>query len=218
VLEIEVAASEDPLERIASLEKAMQIAEVSLADSNRAYGYAERAVREAAGHTEMQPWLDHLERLAGATERHADYVKLLCETVPNIFDGDVQMAVTLKIAELARHKLADRELARYTKRPDSARGARALIALETRDEAGDQAPARRIERRVDNAENDDEKKALCIARQAPGRGLEDRAGDRSVRVDPISLEDDAFWLGRCNGRALAGAGRPLPSPARRAEE
>jgi tetratricopeptide (TPR) repeat protein len=200
VLEIEVSASEDPLERVGSLEKAMQIAEVSLTDSNRAYGYAERAVREAAGHTELTPWLDHLERLASATERHSDYVKLLCETVPNIFDGDVQMSVTLKIAELARHKLADRELAReyYEKalelRPEERR---ALMALETLyDEAGDPKSLLGVlERRVDNAENDDEKKTLLYRRaKLLAEVLQDR-GQAIAAYEAIldlSLEDDAI--------------------------
>ena len=69
-------------------------------------------MRAAVGHTDLEPWFENLERLAGATGRQAEYVKLLCEVVPEIFDGEVQLAVTLKIADLARHQLADREIGR----------------------------------------------------------------------------------------------------------
>ncbi len=200
VLEIEVLAAEDPSERVSALEKAIQIAEISLSDPNRAYGYAERAVREAAGHMELAPWLEHLERVAGLTERHGDYVKLLCDTVPNIFDGDVQMAVTLKIAELARHKLADRDLAReyYEKalelRPDDRR---ALMALETLyDEAGDPKSLLGVlERRVETAENDGEKKALLYRRaKLLAEVLDDHAQAIGVyeAILELSLDEEAI--------------------------
>src|SRR5262249_54620376 len=112
VLEIEIETADDPVGKLDGLEKAMNVAEHSLENSSRAFGYAERAVRQALGHTEIAPWLAHLERLAVATGQQADYVKLLTEIVPDIFDGDVQLAVTLKISALAPHQLADRQLAR----------------------------------------------------------------------------------------------------------
>jgi len=134
VLEIKVATSDDALEKIAGLEAAMRTAETSLSDPKRAFGYAERAVRAAVGHAPIEPWFDHLERLASATGKQAEYVKLLCEVVPEIFDGEVQLTVTLKIADLARHQLADRELARqYYKKALEQRAddKKALGALES---------------------------------------------------------------------------------------
>ncbi|HKO52522.1 MAG TPA: tetratricopeptide repeat protein [Polyangiaceae bacterium] len=169
VLEIEVLTSDDPLERIAGLEAAMRTAETSLHDSKRAFGYAERAVRSAVGHSQLEPWFDHLERLSAATGKQAEYVKLLCEVVPEIFDGEVQLEVTLKIADLARHQLADRELAReYYKKALEQRvdDKKALSALESLyEETGDaQNLLEILERRAEVAESDDERKQLLFRR------------------------------------------------------
>jgi len=169
VLEIEVLTSDDPLEKLAGLESAMRTAEKSLSDSKRAFGYAERAVRAAVGHSQLEPWFEHLERLAAATGKQAEYVKLLCEVVPEIFDGEVQLTVTLKIADLARHQLADRELAReYYKKALEQRAddKKALGALESLyEEAGDaQNLLEILERRAEVAETDAERKQLLFRR------------------------------------------------------
>ncbi|HEX7451534.1 MAG TPA: hypothetical protein VF294_04585, partial [Polyangiaceae bacterium] len=169
VLEIEVATSEDALEKIAGLEAALRVAETSLGDAKRAFGYAERAVRAAVGHTELDPWFKHLERLAAATNKQAEYVKLLCDVVPEIFDGEVQLTVTLKIADLARHQLADRELAReYYKKALEQRAddKKALGALESLyEETGDaQNLLEILERRVEVAEGDEQRKVLLFRR------------------------------------------------------
>ncbi|MEI9949489.1 MAG: tetratricopeptide repeat protein [Pseudomonadota bacterium] len=169
VLEIEVLTSDDPLEKIAGLEAAMRTAETSLNDSKRAFGYAERAVRAAVGHSQLEPWFVHLERLAAATGKQAEYVKLLCDVVPEIFDGEVQLTVTLKIADLARHQLADRELARtYYKKALEQRAddKQALGALESLyEETGDaQNLLEILERRAEVAESDAERKQLLFRR------------------------------------------------------
>ncbi|HVY26926.1 MAG TPA: tetratricopeptide repeat protein [Polyangiaceae bacterium] len=166
---IEVETSDDPLDKLNGLEAAMKVAEGPLNDAQRAFALAERAVRSAVGHSDMVPWFTHLERLATATLRQAEYVKLLCDVVPEIFDGDVQLIVTLKIADLARHKLADRELARtYYKKALELRqeDKQALAALESLyEEAGDARNLLEIlERRTEVAENDDERKALLFRR------------------------------------------------------
>ena len=169
VLEIEVSTSEDALEKINGLEAAMRTAETPLADPKRAFGYAERAVRAAVGHSDLEPWFVHLERLAAATGKQAEYVKLLCDVVPEIFDGEVQLTVTLKIADLARHQLADRELAReYYKKALELRAddKKALGALESLyEETGDaQNLLEILERRVEVAESDEERKQLSFRR------------------------------------------------------
>ncbi len=112
VIEIEIETTDDALEKLAGLEAALRVAEGPLGDPRRASGTSERAVRTALGHTDVTPWLTHLERLANATDRTAEYVKLLCDIVDGIFDGEVQLSITLRIAELARDKLADRDLAK----------------------------------------------------------------------------------------------------------
>ncbi|HEY4160017.1 MAG TPA: hypothetical protein VGM29_18020, partial [Polyangiaceae bacterium] len=169
VLEIEVSTSDDTLDKISILEHAMRVAEGPLKDAPRAFGFAERAVRAAVGHTDLEPWFAHMERLAGATRRQAEYVKLLCDVVPEIFDGEVQLTVTLKIADLARHQLADRELARdYYKKSLELRAddRKALGALESLyEETGDaQNLLEILERRVEVAENDEERKTLLFRR------------------------------------------------------
>lgn len=199
VLEIEVAASDDPVEKVQALEKGLHIAEHSLEDSGRAYGYAERALREAVGHTELGVWLSHIERLAGAAGRHADEVKLLSDIAPNIFDGDLQLAVTLKIADLARHKLGDKKLAReyYEKALElRAEDRRALTALESlyEEESDSQSLLGIFERRVDNAESDDEKKGLLYRK---AKLLSDSIGDNAQAISAyetildLALEDQA---------------------------
>lgn len=194
VLEIEVETAEDPVTRLEGLEAAVSVAEGSMRDAGRAFGYAVRAVREAVGHTELRPWLEHLERLAEATERQNEYVKLLCDVVPEIFDGDVQLEVTLKIADLARHRLADRDLAReYYQRVLELRAdhREALVALESLyEEAGDARSLLDVlERRVEAAEGDDERKQLLFRRaRLLSDVLEDRP--RAIEVYETILDID----------------------------
>jgi tetratricopeptide (TPR) repeat protein len=81
----------------------------------------------------------------------------------------VQLAVTLKIADLARHQLADRELAReYYKKALEQRAddKKALGALESLyEETGDaQNLLEILERRVEVAESDEERKQLLFRR------------------------------------------------------
>ncbi len=192
VLEIEVSTSDDSLEKLAGLRAAMRVAETQLEDSKRGFGYAERGLRIAVGHSELEPWFSDLERLAAATNQQAEYVQLLCDVVPEIFDGEVQLAVTLKIADLARHQLADRELSRrYYKKALELRAddKRALGALESLyEEAGDAPNLLEIlERRVEVADSDEQRKQLLFRR---ARLLSDVQGDqpRAIRVYETILE------------------------------
>ncbi|MFO7177475.1 MAG: tetratricopeptide repeat protein [Pseudomonadota bacterium] len=185
VLEIQIETADDPISQLESIELALKVAERSLGDSGRAFGYAERGVKSAVGHVDLPPWFEHLDRLAGQTGRHEEHVKLLCEVVPNIFDGTVQLEVTLKIADLARHELRDRELAReyYQKALElKADEPKALAALESLyEEAGD---ARRLleilERRADIAESDEQRKQLMFRR---ARLLSDVLDDKAQAID-----------------------------------
>ncbi|MFO0572016.1 MAG: hypothetical protein U0263_40710, partial [Polyangiaceae bacterium] len=201
VLEIEIGVSEDPEQAVEALGKALDIAENALGDPVRAWGYAERALREAVGHGDLGPWFAHLDRLANVTGRHREHVQLLCDVVPNIFDGDVQLEVTLKVAELARHKLGEQKLAReyYEKALElRAEDRRALVALESLyDEAGDaQSLLGILERRVDGAEDDAERKTL-LSRKA--KLLSDVLNDNAqaisayealldIQLDPQAIE------------------------------
>jgi len=199
-LEIEVAATEDAVEKVHLLETAMQVARGPLGDGNRAFDYAVRAVRQAVGHVDLEVWFSNLERLASATGRQADYVKLLCDVVGGIFDGELQLSVMLKIARIARLELRDTTLAReyYNKalelRADEPQALEALEALY--EEAGD-APhlLEVLERRAEVAPSDDERKRLLYRRAKLLSGvLDDKA--RAIEVYEtileLGLEDEAL--------------------------
>lgn len=200
VLEIEIGTAEDPLDQLAGLEAALRVADKQLGDPNRAFGYAERAVRVAIGHSEITEWFAEAERLAQATSRQADYVKLLCDAVGSIFDGEVQLAVTLKIADMARSELKDRELSRdYYKRALDLRAdePHALAALETLyEESGDATNLLDIlERRSEGATNDDERKRLLYRRASLLADVLDdknRAIETYESVLDMALEDQAI--------------------------
>ncbi len=200
VLEIEFDTADDPDAQLGGLEKAIDVADVALSDQERAFQYAQRALRVAVGHTDLAPWLAHVERLAGATNRQADYVKLLCEIVPEIFDGEVQAEVTLRIADLARERLQDRGLAReyYSKalelRSDDPK---ALMALESLYEESGDAPnlLHILERRVEIAAGDQDRKELLFRR---ARLLAEVLNDKPRAIEvyeeilDLALDSDAL--------------------------
>ena len=105
VIEIQTESAEDPIKKIALLQKSADIAENVLDNPERTLVYVTRALREGAGHVDLSVWLDRLERVASATSRRAEQVALLREIVVNIFEGQVQFDVTQRIAELARDYL-----------------------------------------------------------------------------------------------------------------
>ena len=199
VLEIEVGATDDPLEQLAALGAAQKVAEGPLADFSRAFDYAVRAVRTAVGHTDLTQWLPEIDRLATATGRQADHVKLLSEVAPGIFDGEVQLSVTLKIADIAKNQLGDRALARqyYDKALElRADEPRALAALESLyEETSDSASLLGVlERRAEVATSDDDRRRLLYRRARLLAETEDRP--RAIEVYEsildLGLEDDAI--------------------------
>jgi tetratricopeptide (TPR) repeat protein len=200
VLEIEVDATEDPIEKINGLEAAMSVASGPLGDANRAFGYAERAVRNAVGHVDLEGWFRHLERLASSTKRQADYVKLLTEVVGGIFDGELQLAVMLKVATIARQELGDATLAReYYKKALELRAdePHALEALEALYEESGDAPhlLEILERRADVSGTDGERKRLLYRRAkllAEVLGDKPRAIEVYESVLELGLEDAAI--------------------------
>lgn len=196
VVEIEADTSMMPDERLSLLNQAVRVAEGPLGDALRAFNFAVRGLKEAAGGDDVQPWLETVERLAASTRRFGELVTLLRDVVPDILDGDVQLDVTLRIADLARTELADRELAReyYIKALD-VRGddRRALVALESLyEEAGDAAALLDIiRRRVEVAEHDGERKELLF-RQARlcNDVLEDKVGAIAVYETVLDIDLD----------------------------
>ena len=169
VIEVEIDTADDPLSRVEHLANAVTVAEEALGDRDRAFVFACRALKEAAGHSELEPWLGQVDRLAESVGKRKEQVELLSAVVADIFDGDVQLSVTLKIAELARYQLGDRETARdYYRKALELRAdePRALAALESLYEELDD-PASLLEvlgRRAEIAEGDSERKRLLYRR------------------------------------------------------
>ncbi len=197
VIEIQTESAEDPIKKLALLQKSADIAENVLGNPERTLTYVTRALREGAGHVDLSVWLERLERVAEATSRRADQVALLREIVVNIFEGQVQFDVTLRIAELARDHLKDRELAReyFEKALELRLDARApMQALESiYEEAGDiQSLLGILERRADAASDDRERKQLMLRR---AELLRDRLKDRERATEAFErifeIEPDA---------------------------
>ena len=167
VLEIEAEYADVPDAKLAVLGQAVSVAEGPLHDPVRAWGYAARGLREATSTPAFPDWLEHAERLAEATADYTALAKLLKEVVPEIADGDLQLLVTLKIAALARTKLADVAAAReYFVKALELRGddKRALEALESIYEETKDAPALLdiLKRRAELAVTDDERKTILF--------------------------------------------------------
>jgi tetratricopeptide (TPR) repeat protein len=170
VLEIEIAEVESTEERLRLLEQATNVAERQKGDPPRAFAYAVQGVREAAAEPEITVWLKTADRLAAITGNYRELIDLERDVLPRIVDEDVQLDTSLRIGELAKTQLGDRDLARaYYKRALDLRAddRRALSALEALyEEAGNGSALLDIlKRRVEVAESDSEKKELLF-RQA----------------------------------------------------
>lgn len=200
VLDIEVEFADSVEQRLGVLAQAVMVAEQSLGDVARAFGYAARALREAASDPELGPWMDRAERLAVAAGKHVDFVELLRGAAPDVLDEAMQLEVLLKVASLAKAKLSDPKLAReyYEKaielRPDERRALEALEALYA--EAGDhQALFDVLKRRAEAADADSERKEFLF-KQA--RLADETMNDPKTAIDvyeqilEIGPDDGAF--------------------------
>ena len=77
VLDIEAEYADTIELKLATSRAAASVAEGPLGDPQRAFGYASRALREAAGEPDFRQWLERAERLAETTGRWAELVELL---------------------------------------------------------------------------------------------------------------------------------------------
>lgn len=184
VLEIEAEHADSVTEKLATIAQAVRVAEGPLGDPQRALSYAARGLREAVADPELPGWIERAERLASLTGKHAELVSLLRGAVVEILDGDVQLEVTLRIAEIARARLGDRALAKeYYVRALDLHGddRRALVALEVLYEETEDYPALLdvVKRRADASESDAERKQLLF-KQA--RLCDERLGDARAAI------------------------------------
>jgi len=184
VLEIEAEFADSVSEKLANIAQAAQVAEGPLGDGALALSYAARGLRGAVAEPELPQWLERTERLAAATGRHGELVELFRSVVGEILDGDVQLEVTLRIAEIARTQLRDPALARqHYVRALELRGddRRALLALQSLYEETEDYPALLdvVKRRADAAESEVERKQLLF-KQA--RLSDEKLGDAGSAI------------------------------------
>lgn len=184
VLELQSQIADSTGERLALVAQASSIAEGPLGNAALALEYAARGLRGAAAEPDLPGWIERCERLAAATGKFADLVQLLRGVVADVLDGDLQLDVTLRIADVARSRLGDVALAKqhYAKALE-ARGddRRALVALESlHEETGDFAALLDIvKRRSEVADGDAERKQL-LYKQA--RLSDEKLGDAHAAI------------------------------------
>ncbi|MEI7893010.1 MAG: hypothetical protein WCI05_07960, partial [Myxococcales bacterium] len=196
-IEAEYATTEG---KLALFSQAASVAEGSLNSPPRAFAYVARGLREAAAEPVLPTWLERAERLAATIGNWLELVEILREVVLDILDEQVQLDVTLTIADFARSRLGDRPLARsyYTKalelRPDERR---ALVALESLYEELADAPAllEVLKRRAETAESEGERKALLFKQaRLSDETLKDLRAATAVyeQILEIGLEPEAI--------------------------
>lgn len=106
-----LSRSDDPAERLDSLRQASLVAEFGIADLDQAFLFESRAAELALSEPELPAILERIDQLARNTEKFREQAELLQRIAPEIMDGDVQLATTMKVAEVARHSLKDLDLA-----------------------------------------------------------------------------------------------------------
>jgi len=196
VLEIEAEVAETPGEKAEKLAKALATAEGPLGDVKRAYDYARRAVREAAGDESIGAQVETLERLTASTERWSDTATLYREVADDVLDSDVQLAMLLRVGELAEQRLEQPELAvEYYKKALEARPdeRRAMIALEALYEKSGSSEELLdiVKKRGEVAESDEERKELFFREAELMSGkLDDRAGAIDALEAVIEVDVD----------------------------
>lgn len=184
VLDIQIEHESSLEGRLDLYARAMNVTEGSLADPAAAFTIAARALREAAGDAAVTVWVEHAERLTTKTNGHADLVALFRDVTPDVVDEDQQVALTLRIAEIARTKLSDAALAKeYYKKALELRAeeTRALVALEELyEEAAEHEALLDILKRRAEIAADDAAKRVILYKQARicDEALQDR--DRAV--------------------------------------
>ncbi len=192
VLETVVDAEQDPLDRLVALQRAVEVASDALSDSAKAFDLTVRAVGEAVGHTDPQQWLQRLERFARETGRRNEQVAVLQKIAPEIFDGEIQFSVLMRIAELGRDELSDNELALeyYRKgleiQPDSDQALEALQELYAK--ADDTPNLLEILERRGELSTDDARRKTLMSWRAKLLDQKMQRPDDAIRVYETILE------------------------------
>ncbi|WP_146653024.1 tetratricopeptide repeat protein [Labilithrix luteola] len=200
VLDIQIEGEGSVEARLDLLARAADVSEGPLADMARSFGYASRGLKEAAGEASLPSWISRAERLTARTEQWPALVQLFRDMVAEILDEERQLELLLRIAELARTKLADSALAKqYYRKALDLRGENtiALVALEQlHEEAGEHELLLEIlKRRAEAAETDASRREILYkqARICDGAvGDRDRAIGVYEEILEIGLDDPAL--------------------------
>lgn len=194
VLDIQISATESVDEKLSLLSLAAEVAESRLGDPVRAFAYASRGTRHAASEPSLEGWLARVERLGEKSSDYKSLCALLREVAPEILDEDRQVTVLRRIADLARDKLADQDLAReYYEKALEFQGddEHSLLALEAIFEArsADTDLYRILKRRGEIAKTDPERRAV-YAKEA--RLLDEKLDEK---VSAIEVYERILELG-----------------------
>jgi len=197
VLDIQVEHEQTLGGRLDLYDRATQVTEGSLGDPVRAFAYAAKALREAAGDPAVTAWIARAEQLTQRTNAWADLVHLYRDVTPDVVDEDQQVALALRIAEIARRQLADAALAKeyYRKALDvRAEETRALGALEELyEESSEHELLLDILKRRAEVAADDDQRRLILFKEARicDDALQDRGRAVSVYEQILELGLDA---------------------------
>ncbi len=180
-----VAETDERTDRLQSLRRAAEVADVGLEQPGQAFQLMGRAVQSGLEDDDLAQMLSDYERLAGASDKWADYVKLLDEVAPDILDAELQTDVWMKVASVAAKKLDDRTRARadYEKvlhnRPDHRPALDALESLHQ--ELKDYPALLDVLRRKTELSEDSESRVGLLMRQA-------EISDEHLHDAPIAIE------------------------------
>lgn len=170
VLTIEADSTDDLGARLELLRKALRTAEGPVGDPARALELAKRGVRDAAAEPSIASFVDDAERLAEKAERKSELFELYQQVVADVLDGDVAQRLRLRLGELARVELGQRDtaIAKYREaleaKTDDRRAMLALEELYT--EASDYPSLHEVLRQRAEVTDDDAEKEKLLFRIA----------------------------------------------------
>jgi golgin subfamily B member 1 len=180
-----IGQSDDPVEKLASLRRAAEVADVGLEDPARAFELMGQAVRAGLSEDDLDTMLANYERLAAASNRWSEYVATLREVAPEILHGDLQTEVLLKVADVAASRLDDGEGAKelyqrvLENRPDHTGALDALERLH--EDSGEHPQLLDVIRRKTEIADDPTARVRLLLRQA--KLCEGPMGDVAAAID-----------------------------------
>ena len=111
------------------------MSELGIEDTEAAFAFAGRALREGVDLERLEQVLADYERYADATGRFSDQIATLGTIAPELLDADLRTQVRMRAAEIARERMQDTDFARaqyqrvLDEQPDHRAALDALLAL-----------------------------------------------------------------------------------------